>query len=754
MSGASFEEASAFEAEVRRAARALWDARPGDGAPDLVDGRERDCIIETEDLTHYVECTTSRTLEKLKKDGNKLKTYRDDRGKHGRLVACWFVTRDEPTAEQHSLGKMLKVTVISFAEFQKKLIDGQKYLQLRTSYPFGSAVDPRNDSVDLKEVRFVPTPIVDTRTAVTYTISQLAGELTAGAVSCMIGDFGVGKSLTFKHVFDELKRAFFRSNSSLVPIALNLRDHWGQSEPAEALVRHARHVGFEQPHQLVRAFNAGQCIVLLDGFDEIASISWSGRGNKRLRDLRANAVSLVARFVELARGKGGLLVCGREHFFDSHGELRNSLGLRSTDPLVQLIDFDDESARKYLTEVGIDFEVPDWLPRRPLLLATFAARGFLQDALSEEVEPARAWSSMIDKICEREAKIHKYLDASTIRNILERLASKARIMADGLGPLTEDDIGGAFRAETGAYPDETARPLLQRLPGLTARDRQTGSRAFLDDQLVDVLRAGDVARFLENPYVDPHASRWQNPLGELAVDAVRSRQDADESLVAHAVVAAREAAMRWNSPTLAGDLVALALRGGTTAQHVDFQGLKITGGDLSIVDLSGPSVSRLCLEDCQIDTVIVDRRDETSVAIEDCTVKSVLNVFSERDTPSWMGKCEIGEYDTLATTTNELLEQDRLPLGARVLLAVLRKLYIQKGHGRRENALFRGMHQNEQSKVAGVLAILQHEGLALPIVLRGNTIWHPVSRARARARQLLLEQDRSSDPAVAAAKRL
>lgn len=90
-----------FESEVRRVARALWDARPGDGAAQMVDARERDCLFESEDVTHYVEATTSRTLDKVRKDAQKMVEFRAKREKRGGVVVkLWIVTLDEPTADQ------------------------------------------------------------------------------------------------------------------------------------------------------------------------------------------------------------------------------------------------------------------------------------------------------------------------------------------------------------------------------------------------------------------------------------------------------------------------------------------------------------------------------------------------------------------------------------------------------------------------------------------------------------------------------
>ncbi len=94
------DENEQFENEVRRIARALW---PGDrhGGSANVDGRERDGVFETEECIHLVEATVSRRLDKAREDIGKLASLASKLQKRAstKAVRCWFVTRDEPTAD-------------------------------------------------------------------------------------------------------------------------------------------------------------------------------------------------------------------------------------------------------------------------------------------------------------------------------------------------------------------------------------------------------------------------------------------------------------------------------------------------------------------------------------------------------------------------------------------------------------------------------------------------------------------------------
>jgi hypothetical protein len=120
------EQERLFEDEVRRVARELWPQAEHDGAT-VVEGRERDGIFETEECVHLVECTVSRAQQKARDDAQKLTTLAKKlQPKHPqKAVRCWFITREEPLADQRVAIKEKNGTVIvlSFAQFQGKLID-------------------------------------------------------------------------------------------------------------------------------------------------------------------------------------------------------------------------------------------------------------------------------------------------------------------------------------------------------------------------------------------------------------------------------------------------------------------------------------------------------------------------------------------------------------------------------------------------------------------------------------------------------
>lgn len=349
-----FQTDNEFEDEVRRIARLLWPIAEYGGAV-MDDGRERDGVFISDEYVHLIECTVSRSKAKATEDGEKLaRLYRKMQAKHpDKFVKGWFVTFQEPSAEQRTeiQKHREKIVAVSFDQFRSKLVDARTYLQARQSYPFGSVRDPETGSAHI-QLDYVPLGILD-RSGKTHSVTQMGKALGTGSRFVLLGDYGAGKSSTKRELFFSAARRFWTSKTLKFPILLNLRDHHGQSEPTEALERHARRVGFPDPSHLVRAWRAGYTILLLDGFDEIATAGWAGR-TKKLKDLRFRSMELVRNFTRESADVAGIIIAGREHFFDSERELTAALGVSDRFTHLNLSEFTVEQVSEY-PDVGTHF---------------------------------------------------------------------------------------------------------------------------------------------------------------------------------------------------------------------------------------------------------------------------------------------------------------------------------------------------------------------------------------------------------------
>jgi hypothetical protein len=374
-----------FEDECRRVARLLWPAAEFGGAA-MVDDRERDGIFETQEFVHCIECTTGRSKLKAQEDCEKLeKLIRKLKVKHpDRFIKGWFITLAEPTADQRSISDAYRPQIVacSYAQFKQRVIDANSYIEARRNYAFGSVRDPGTGAVQF-DLKYIEVELLS-ESGESFDSKRLAERLDAGECVILTGDYGAGKSSTAREVFFDLSRRYWKSEGRRFPVLLNLRDHHGQQDPVEALERHARNVGFGSPSSLVRAWRAGFCILILDGFDEVASAGWAG-SVKKLRDLRFRSMELIRRFVRESPSNIGLLITGRQHFFDSESELRQSLNLGPKITRLKLSELTNDNIGGVLSAFGWKGEIPEWLPTRPLLLSE-------PRRLSRRLQPERGWS--------------------------------------------------------------------------------------------------------------------------------------------------------------------------------------------------------------------------------------------------------------------------------------------------------------------------------------------------------------------------
>ena len=754
-----------FEDEVRRIARLLWPSAEFDGAA-MEDGRERDGIFETEEFVNVVECTVSRAKDKAQEDATKIaKLMRKLAARHPtKFVRGWFVTLDEPTADQRTVVKnagtkeKLQILAASFDQFRSKLVDARSYLTQREHYPFGSVRDPGSGSPNYNP-QYVPLDmLVDDGEA--YDIDRLSAGLLAGRSYVLLGDYGAGKSATLRELFLSLSQRFWRNQTLTFPILLNLRDHHGQTDPVEALERHARKVGFASPAALVRAWRAGFAILLLDGFDEIAAAGWAGK-TKTLKELQFRSMELVRAFVRESPGTGGVVLAGRAHFFDNEREIHTALALKHNFETIRLSEFNEEQVAQFLGRLGWSESIPEWLPSRPLLLAYLAARDLLIPTLAVDAgaDPASGWDSLLTRITRREAELEAGIDPDTVRRLIEHLAMLARTSVDGFGPLSPDIILEAFKVICGYPPDDRGAVLLQRLPGLGGHHSEDGSRVFIDRDFVEAARGGALFRIIENPYaVEYDSETWQTVIQPLAAQ-VAALKAARASFPSGKIVAAmRHVLVDEHAYTLACDLALVLLEMGACYE----------GDTLFLREVIIPEL-RFEDPDCNLraleiqDSVVAELYMAPDFPAETHLPRFVKTHFGqvqgrtgERDLPrAKFVECDFDAFEQAAHTTNAIMSL-ALPLGTRVMLTVLKKLYAQSGSGRKDSAFYRGLDSRAQGLVKDVLALLRHEGCATRSGRGTHDIWLPTrSRdSRKRALSMLAAPHASTDSLISKSRDL
>ena len=744
-----------FEDEVRRIARARWSSAAFDGAA-IVDDRERDGVFITEEMVHVIESTLLRTKDKAVDDGKKLsklvKTFRTKYPTKG--VKGWFVTATEPTADQREAIRPYypDVQACSYQQFCTPLVDSREYYSLRSKYKFGSASNPATGSIDLSSEPYVAVDIFDLNSDWRSSYFELVNTIkTSASRTLILGDFGAGKSMTLREIFLDCSEGYSKNEFDRFPIHLNLREHQGQTSTQEALERHGRGIGFPNPSQLVRAWRNGFADLLLDGFDEIASSGWAGF-NKKLKDIRYSNVALIRNFVREAPTTSSILIAGRRHYFDSASEMRSSLGMGVRFKEIAIADFTTEQAAEFLSRRMLSGKIPDWLPARPLLLSYLMSRNILKDDIADFGE-ARGWDYLLDRICEREAHLDVGLDGSTIRELIERLATIARTSGNGLGPFTRDDLAKAFTEVCEYAPQLGSDVALLRLPGIGNPSADDGTRSFIDQDLADTARAGDVVRFIVSPFDGSNAQvlNVQAGLGDIgaSVAALKLNELNVKS-------GSLSTALEKVRTTVLAEYGCLGSEIFKTAQVMGSplagQPITIAGAYCAEIQLSNndPDMSSIYFRDCIIQYLSIDSDTETRRLpfFQNCIIGFVEGRSSKDDLPNGHFEgCVIEEYVSSATTTSALMHLDVAP-GLRVLLSVLKKLFLQAGRGRQVSAFYRGIDQRARNFVSPVLQLILSEGLAIETKMAGKSIWLPIRKESGRARAILASPNTSTDKLV------
>lgn len=749
-----------FEEEVRTVARALWTTARDDGAINL-DGVEHDGVYFTHDVVHCIEVTVSGRKDKAEHDGKKLsKAIKKWTGSDGRTARGWFVTLEEPTTEQTRALKSIdnRITPISFKRFKSRLFDAYLYTQRREQLSFGSASNPAGRQQELE--RYIPTEfeVIDTKdnSDAPPTFNGLIERIESAERFCIVGDYGIGKSMTLREIYLRLSHAHKSGKNLRHPVHLNLRDHWGQRSPRVALTQHAEDLGYDRPDQIISAWRAGYVDVLLDGFDEIAAPGWSS-DIVELRHSRRRAVEIVRQFFDKTPAKASVVIAGRRSYFDSLDELYSSLFNGEPCTLLELSEFNDDQIEQYLH--GKNWQaLPDWLPKRPLLIGYLANKKLLDDVdlgSLHGLSPAEGWDWLLDQISRRESSIETGLDGPTIRSTIERLASIARKSASCLGPLTYAEITEGFKFVRGREPSDDQRTILHRLPGLGSDPNfEEGTREFIDLDLASAAQAKDVSAFIVNPHAaDLNTARtWSQSLLQSGIEvaALQCREVVNEGTITTAL----SFAQRYDVDTMTADTARVALSlglsisGSFNADEVLIPHMEFYEG---FGDLSGVKFSR-----CGIETLVLDGEIEADRMpnFDGCWFEKVIGRFSQGDLPAGVfSACTFTEFLDSSERNADVLRSS-LPIGVRVIITLLRKLYLQRGSGRAEGALLRGMEQASRELVPDCLEIIKKERLATSIRLNGRVVWLPSRAAQKRINAFVSAPRGSGDPLFAMASRL
>lgn len=729
-----------LEIVVRRIASIIWG---GDANPMEYAGVRVDAVIKLKpDHWICIEITKSETLEKLRTDLAKFSVVRASAFTENRYVECFFITEEEPPPSLRVTGQASHVTVLSLKELQAMVFDFDKYYFQRLTRRFGSAVDPVTGELDTR--KFIPVGYRDEETGEAYTVEDLAERLKRGKKIVLLGNYGTGKSRCIKELFTVLGAQAHPKDP--YPVSIDLRDNWGVKRGAEMVRRHFDDLGFsDMADGLLKAKHTGSIIFLLDGFDEIGSQAWSDDPTK-LEEIRRKSLEGVADL--FANWKGGKIISGREHYFNSDNEMLRALGLNRQDLIVVrcMDEFSVSEMRAYLDAIKPNLKLPQWLPRRPLVCQIVGnlddvALEALNNDVSGEVE---FWGYLIKSICEREALIKSgALEASTIKSVLVRLARATRVKSGNIGPISVAEVTEAFQQVTGASPGDESVAMLLRLPAFGRVGAETQDRQFVDLYILDGLRAEDVIAIAhdDTQFLEVRDSIWKNGLERVGTAIVG--QDALSRYDKTGYVRCMRTASDGTNKQLGADTFGSLLSAG--ALPSDLGNLTLSKCSFKSLDLSLQSIKNLTIDSVLIDELNIDGANVQGVIVKNSIVLQLNGVSSLQGLPSWFLDCDIGSFQAVSTVSRIRLAH--LSANRQMLLTIIKKIFFQPGKGRKEDALLRGLSANQDAKLAHrILGLMKGEGLIRVTKGDEGPVYHPERRHTRRMEDILVRLNMTSDP--------
>lgn len=458
----------------------------------------------------------------------------------------------------------------------------------------------------------------------------------------------------------------------------------------------------------------------------------------------------MARFIEQTPNGAPIIIAGRESYFEDRKEAAIALGYGDDANVYDLAGFTDKDVKLFLNAKG-DF-IPSWLPTRPLLLGYLANAGVLKEGDDVfSLNPAQGWNQILDRVCEREVKQiwGVGFEPSDLRRYLEGLATLSRKAVASVG-LEPTGLQSVFRNVFGRDVDEPAGLLTARLPGLAAKPGKSGSREFIDEDFREAAASGDLRRYIEFPFGE------ETPLFDISLglgDLGRQMATLDISDAAKkASIAMGQASFSSHLSVTAGDLLFTLMDLG-----VGYGGDYITIKDGHFDNIAiDPDIdfSKIKFESCTIENLDIGHvsnfsEASRSISFLDCVINRVEGAVSYSDLPNGLfyGSTSVETFSAFAAT-NDAVMQTNLPDNLKVLLTILRKLFMQRGNGRQYSALTRGLPVYLKRYVAPITDQVKAYGFAQDVYLDRRTVLIPNRSRTADAFSIINGPSASEHPLV------
>ena len=732
-----------LEQKVKLISSYLWNTP---AVSETISGIKCDCVLKVEhDKWIFVEISQESNLEKLRTDIAKFGILRNAAFAKNIYPILYFVTTGKLTDSVRASGNDCFVKVCTVEEFECQFFNYPSYVYLRNQKAFGSLINI--ETGEPENANYITVTYYSEKDHSNVDLYDIVNKLESGKKIILLGGFGTGKSCCTKQIFDIM--ADKHNKRFEYTLSVNLKEHWGAVDGEEIIDRHLKNLGID-PLPFRKVAYKPNVVYLLDGFDEMGGQSWSS-DNKKMQDIRRRTVLAIKDLLHKVRG--GCLITGREHFFNSNSEMLNCFGL--SDREVEIIrcndEFTIEEIKQYLTEntnltIPIESDILEWLPRRPLIIQLVAnelGELFSSDiALTNEYD---VWNMFIDNLCTRESRISSYLDPEIIKDVMIEVGHCTRLKNGLLVPLTAQDLSNAFERATGKRPTDETAIMLERLPGLGRIDSDSPDRKFVDTYILDGLRVENIIRAVSNADRAVFQEDWRSELrfaGVTILSQYIKLHSKIKEFNSFAIQCSRGGINRY----LVSDIIA-ALLIINDSSNIDFSQLELCDTSIDKLILRDKRISNLHISNSFITELdITNCQFSDDSTIMDCVIDQIIGVSNSAGLPKQISKNDITSYQSINTNTK--VRALNLKPAQEILITILRKVFtnITKGNGRKEEALLRGLAEKDKKLRDKILNKLLAEKILSRHSGNEGYIYSPNRKESSRVKQLLEELTLSEDP--------
>jgi hypothetical protein len=736
-----------------------------------IDGRELDIVIDSPSELIFIECTTDKTKKKAEHDITKI---RDSRrilvGDYSqRPVTGYYVTPHPPSPDVHKVADEngTWISACSFPAFMNKFNAGSMYVTERKNHPFGSVRNPADDDIAITRQQYVPVPFPVIASSKEYTIEKIVSALLDDTRVRLLltGDFGLGKSMTFRELFFQLAEKFEAGELCRFPMYINLRD--GSFDTADDAVdlieRHARWVGMrDYRDNLVQAWKSDCCILLLDGFDEIARSGFD-LVTISSEHFRLTSSRIIKELIKQSPSTP-ILICGRQSYFDNFEEMKVALGAEYFEH-ASLSDFNHAEVKELYTKILGDGQEPivfGWLPQRPLLLSYlyFMFQDNLRELRQESggVAPGEGWNRLLDRLGAREIEVARNAHPKQIRELIERVGVYARGNVADYGKVTDVQVNQAFRDVAEMEPVEAVKQVLMRLPGLNPGGGMIGNRSFIENTFFEAAQAGTIVELIE-ALATRDLKQLRTDHIRPIIDLMRKTHCVITSLTAQVVIAALKSRNtlsclgtalqeglvndQINVGNVTGDLFKCALELPEIGFKSELTSIVLNGAYFTELDLTSEVVGSrtISFHDCIIEKLNLDidhsllknlEFERTHVKELNCS-EQIFALLQNTNHIIDVSKKRLFDEE------NSSILEETIPRRYKAMKILLLKLFRQHYAGIPKSALFRGVGTIQPDFIEACLHTLVQQQIAYVVgsPTSKSSMWYPNKAYSDRADRLI-----------------